>query len=400
MNQSQNLDLTLTDHFNRFWILKSVGEKLLNNQSPFIVQKLLDTVGQLEEVKKLRSGDYLIKVDNIRMSRKLEQLKNLGEFRVEVEPHKTLNYVKGVISHPELAKSNSEEVVEHLKHLGVTDAYCVTKTIDGAKRKTGLVILTFRLAHLPKKLKAGFLYCTVWPYVPNPIRCYKCQKFGHLSGFCSSRDTICGTCGEKEHEGTGCLNTPCCVNCKGEHPSNSRDCPIWKAEKDIQKIKTDRDLPYKEAKKIYELEKSHSRPYAVVATSAKDTVSGMEQMMKQMMEKLISLEKRVQQMSQPQVTPSVKPTLNQEKTISKKETEKPADDQTNERKRVNSGSPSRPSEKLVKVSHLQNTDTKIPPNPNFKNDKQKFLQQQKELNEKLSAKNKNGKGNSHRSRKN
>ena len=113
--------------------MKSVGERLLSNQSPFLVQMLLDKIGQLEEVKKLRSGDLLIKVDNIKISRKLEHLKNLGEFRVEVEPHKTLNYVKGVISHPDLAKSNSDEVVEHLKHLGVTDAYCVSKTIDGAK---------------------------------------------------------------------------------------------------------------------------------------------------------------------------------------------------------------------------------------------------------------------------
>ena len=387
--------------------MKSLGERLLSDQSPFLVQKLLDTIGQLEEVKKLRSGDLLIKVGSIKMSRKLEQLKNLGEFRVEVEPHKTLNFVKGVISHPDLAKSSSDEVVEHLKHLGVTDAYCVTKTIDGTKRKTGHIILTFRRAQLPAELKAGFLPCKVYPYIPNPMRCYKCQKFGHLSGFCKSRDTICATCGEKEHDEADCLNPPCCVNCKGEHPSNSRDCPTWKAEKEIQKIKINRDLSYKDAKKAYEVETAHSQPYAVVATAANEAGNDM---IKQIMTKLTSLEKRLQQITTPQVIPSGS-TPSQETPFQRippqetppkgtppkedplkgtppkenppKETPKgtPAD-KNKDRKRAGSVSPSS-STKRLETEHVQTMNNNIPLNPNLKTDRDKLSKQQKELNARI-----------------
>ena len=358
--------------------MKSVGERLLSNQSPFLVQKLLDNFGKLEEVKKLRSGDFLIKVDNVKMSRKLELLKNLGEFKVEVEPHKTLNYVKGVISHPDLAKSDREEVIKHLKPVGVTDAYCVSKMIDGERRKTGHIILTFRLPERPKELKAGFLLCTVYPYIPNPMRCYRCQKFGHLSGFCKVKDAICGICGEGGHEATDCTKTPCCVNCGEEHPSNSRDCPVWKAEKDIQKIKIDRNLPYTEAKKVYELEKSHSQPYAVVATAANDAGNDM---IKQIMAKLISLEKRFQQLAPSQVTlPSTPPVTPITKTN--------ADDK-HERKRSPSRSPSASSAKRVQTEHFQNGNSKIPQNPNLKINKEKLLLKQKEVKERIEQANKN-----------
>ena len=43
-----------------------------------------------------------------------------------------------------------------------------------------------------------------------------------------------------------------CVNCKGDHPSYSRNCQKWIKEKEIQTIRTKQNITYPEAKKIVE----------------------------------------------------------------------------------------------------------------------------------------------------
>lgn len=37
----------------------------------------------------------------------------------------------------------------------------------------------------------------VRPIIPQPLRCYKCQKFGHFTLQCKSEIHICGVCTEE-----------------------------------------------------------------------------------------------------------------------------------------------------------------------------------------------------------
>ena len=70
-------------------------------------------------------------------------------------------------------------------------------------------------------------------YIPNPLRCYSCQVFGHHENKCG-RHPVCCICGEPEHcEPSGVCNKPSkCVNCSGDHPANSKQCPQWEKEKE------------------------------------------------------------------------------------------------------------------------------------------------------------------------
>ena len=43
---------------------------------------------------------------------------------------------------------------------------------------------------------------------------------------------------------------PKCMNCEGAHPSSSKDCDVWKKEKQIQKVKTEKKISYPDAQKI------------------------------------------------------------------------------------------------------------------------------------------------------
>ncbi|GBO13010.1 hypothetical protein AVEN_258905-1 [Araneus ventricosus] len=90
---------------------------------------------------------------------------------------------------------------------------------------------------------------SVRPYIPNPLRCFKCQRFGHSQT--SSRGTLtCARCAEVGHESTGCTAKEKCVNCQGDHTSFSRNCLTWKLEKEVVATKVKNQISYPEARKI------------------------------------------------------------------------------------------------------------------------------------------------------
>ncbi|GFS23280.1 RNA-directed DNA polymerase from mobile element jockey [Elysia marginata] len=53
---------------------------------------------------------------------------------------------------------------------------------------TNTFILSFDSPTPPTKVKAGYVKLNVRPYVPTPMRCYKCHKFGHGREKCRRQD--------------------------------------------------------------------------------------------------------------------------------------------------------------------------------------------------------------------
>jgi len=141
----------------------------------------------------------------------------------------------------------------------------ITVKRDGNRYNTGTIILTFGLPVLPSSVKCGFLNVKVDTYIPNPLRCFKCQRFGHHKMNCK-RDLACARCGEAGHEDKECKEQPHCVNCDGNHGSFSRDCPSWQKEKEIQSVKVTRGISFPEARKIVGM--ARSTPTVAISYSA------------------------------------------------------------------------------------------------------------------------------------
>ncbi|GBO16030.1 hypothetical protein AVEN_115801-1 [Araneus ventricosus] len=239
-------------NFPTFFLIKrsSTSNENFHTVSPFLVEKaIIATVGEVKSTKKLRSGDLLVEVHSRKQSQQIVKLKTFSNIPITVSPHASLNSSKGVITCGELLNVPTEEILKELQGQGVSHVRRISIRRDGQLLNTKHLILTFDSAKLPENIKAGYMHLSVRTYIPNPLRCFKCQRFGHSKTSCRGTLT-CARCAEVGHESTDCTRTEKCVNCKGEHTSFSRNCIAWKREKEIISTKIKKQISYPEARKL------------------------------------------------------------------------------------------------------------------------------------------------------
>ncbi|GFQ65065.1 uncharacterized protein TNCT_704631 [Trichonephila clavata] len=114
---------------------------------------------------------------------------------------------------------------------------------DGQVRNTKHLILTFSTPDLPQTVKMAYIRCLVQTYIPNPLRCFQCQRYGYSKFFCRGQPT-CLRCGESDHDSAESTKKEQCTNFKGEHPAYSRSCQTWIREKEITIFKIKDKISY------------------------------------------------------------------------------------------------------------------------------------------------------------
>ena len=238
----------------RFLIIHSEVEgKDISLLSPFLIHKtIMSMAGEPKSIKNLRSGDLLIQCAKEPHEKSLLKMKTFCGLKCSVTPHKSLNTSKGIVRCPALIRQSNEHILEFMGEQGVTDVRRINVHRDGVLKPTNTFVFTFNTPELPTVVKIGFIQAKVDVYVPNPLRCYQCQVYGHHENKCS-RQAICINCGMPEHCASGqCQRAAKCVNCSGDHPANFKECPQWEKEKKILKIKCEQNLSFPEARKQYE----------------------------------------------------------------------------------------------------------------------------------------------------
>ncbi|GFO26995.1 nucleic-acid-binding protein from mobile element jockey [Plakobranchus ocellatus] len=170
-----------------------------------------------------------------------------------VSPHKSLNSSKGVIRSRDLRCCSEEELS------GVTHARRIKVRRGEDKIQTDTVVLTFDSPKPPSRIRAGYLTLDVRPYVPLPMRCYKCQRYGHGKDRCKKPAAVCVRCGKGGHVERDCSADPHCVNCKGDHTASSKTCPKFLEEQVILRYKAENGGTFQQARKaVVELHKTIS----------------------------------------------------------------------------------------------------------------------------------------------
>ncbi|XP_041350995.1 uncharacterized protein LOC121369978 [Gigantopelta aegis] len=224
----------ISSNWPRFLVISSTDDRALKKLSPFAIQKgLVGLVGEPKNVTKIKNGSLLVECSTEKHSKCLLKSTILANIRIIVLPHTSLNSSKGVIRCRDLEGVSDEEICDNLTSQDVTVVRRIKVRRNNELVPTNTFILTFSTPTLPHSIKAGYLNIPVEPFIHNPLRCFKCQKYGHGQNTCRGKLT-CARCGQFDHDSKTCKKDLVCTNCKGDHFAYSRECPMWKKEKKVQ----------------------------------------------------------------------------------------------------------------------------------------------------------------------
>ena len=263
----------LPSTFPHFIVLESLDEKQLTKLNPIIIEKTISGIVNPLSVKKLNNGTLLIEVDKKAYAENLLKMKTFAGLKIKASPHLSLNSSKGVVRSSELSLCTLDEIKTYLKPQGVSDVKRISIKRNDEIINTNTYIFTFSRSQLPKEIKVGYNLIKINPYIPNPLRCYNCQKFGHHETKCV-KSAVCKKCGESgsDHIELTCSNPIKCANCQSDHPADSRNCLVWKREKEINNIKYTQNISFPEARKIVQSQNQFpTKSYSQVTKSNTET---------------------------------------------------------------------------------------------------------------------------------
>ena len=234
----------------RFLVVESWSDDLpLSKLSPFAVQKGFQVVARtLENIKRLRDGSFLVECARKSQAMGLLKTTQFVDRPVRVSIHKALNSSRGVIRCCELSSMTEMEIRTELQEEGVVEVHRVTVKKDTEKVPTNTLFLTFNTPDLPKEITVCYLKVKVALFVPNPMHCFNCNKFGHRSQRCKVA-AKCTGCGKDKHEGQ-CEGPKLCSNCNGPHASSAKDCPVWQKKKESHSVRVEKRISFPEARQL------------------------------------------------------------------------------------------------------------------------------------------------------
>ncbi|KAI2664043.1 Nucleic-acid-binding protein from transposon X-element [Labeo rohita] len=178
-----------------------------------LTKSLNKEIGEIKSAKVLRNGALMIVCKDEKQQGKAIKMNIINGKKVECS--KTYKkFTKGVITGI-LVNVSVDDVKRNITNARVNEVRRLKVNRNGNMQDSLSVMINFDQEKLPEKVYIGFMCYDVRLYIPPPIRCFKCQRYGHVAVVCKGKQR-CGKCsGEHEYgkcqEGT---KLKCC-NCGG-----------------------------------------------------------------------------------------------------------------------------------------------------------------------------------------
>lgn len=249
---SENESVAAGDRREEFKVFMSLAKEgtSFSEWNPIRLTKVINKeIGEVRSAKILRNGSLLIMCRDGGQQGKALRINKLEGKAVKCTLARSRKLIRGVVSGIPV-KISADEVKENVTNVRVNEVKRLKASRDGVKRDSLSVMIAFDEERLPEKIYIGYICYNVRPYVPPPLRCFKCQRFGHVAAVCKGKER-CSRCGG-EHEYGKCAEgakLKCC-NCGGEHSSAYRGCEASKKAEEVQRIKVNHGVSYAEAVKV------------------------------------------------------------------------------------------------------------------------------------------------------
>lgn len=222
--------------------------------NPYIIAKSVEACagGEIEDAKSEAQGTkYTLMVRNPGQVTKLLKLSKLIDgTEIEVIPHPNLNVCRCIISTFDLIRMEENDILAEMTNDKVIRVQRITRNVDGKRVNTPALILTFCKTTYPETIKVGLRRVPTRPYFPNPMLCFGCYSYGHTRARCPGPQR-CVNCSGEFH-GDECGEAPLCLNCKGNHRPTNRQCPVYKKEVEVIRVKVRDNISFPEARKRVE----------------------------------------------------------------------------------------------------------------------------------------------------
>ena len=237
-------------------IILHIGESGGMNKTVKMTCEIELQIGAVKNVRQLEKGKWLVVCHDVDQAKKARGLTNVGPWKVMrttaqgaagADPDPDASpCLKGVVRRVELYHG-VEDFAPYLPN--VKSAKRVMIWREGKQIPTQSVILEFGLPTLPSQIRIpGVGNRDVEQFIPKPLRCYKCQKYGHISRFCSGARR-CAKCGD-DHDTNDCdRQEKKCSSCGGNHWTGSMHCDVHKVEVEVQRIRAMERVSYLEARR-------------------------------------------------------------------------------------------------------------------------------------------------------
>lgn len=158
---------------------------------------------------------------------------------------------KAIIYSLALVPMTKKNLLIKLKTQGVVNLHKLEK-IDGrngVKYYTASIVLIFENSDLLRTIKIGSLKLNLSIINPKPMFCTHCGFFGHTFKRCKLINIItCNVCFFTHGNNEKCINI--CKNCKGNHLSTDKDCPVYLDELEILRLKDFHNSNYLDARSL------------------------------------------------------------------------------------------------------------------------------------------------------
>ncbi|CAF3428395.1 unnamed protein product [Rotaria socialis] len=186
---------------------------------------------------------------------KLETINLFGGYSVKCSLPLNLQIKSGILFDVDTeytAEEIKSEIVSGNPDIQVSKVDRFLSKVNNTAIPTKTVRIDFQ-DNLPNHVYMFYRRYKVVQFVPKPVRCFRCQLFGHMHLQCKlkSQQQRCAKCG-LDHKEADC--TPevvlFCSNCRGNHPTYSKDCPAFIEAKLVSKISVRHSIRYSDAVKI------------------------------------------------------------------------------------------------------------------------------------------------------
>ncbi|XP_076066336.1 uncharacterized protein LOC143039893 [Oratosquilla oratoria] len=201
--------------------------------------------GQLLSLRPLGDSNVLLLPSSYDVVEELERIKSLDGKPLNLERLNPEDRKHRLVAHDYHTSFETEVIEDHPQVISAT------RMRRWDKRPTRQVLITVKGEPFNSIDLGWYGRYDVRTYIPDPLRCFKCQRYGHHQARCTAKQHKCGIC-SMPHATETCLDkfkagtetVPKCPNCGKKHHAWNTGCAVRQVQAIASKERTEKQQDF------------------------------------------------------------------------------------------------------------------------------------------------------------